>query len=480
MNRQISRLYLIFTLLFTVLIGFTAWWSVIKADDLKDNTANKRPILEQQKVPRGLILARDKSRLAANKSIGRKQNKRYYRIYPHGGLFSHAVGYSFVSRGDAGLEKSQNDFLSGNVNEFESLVDALAGGPKEGDDVQTALDPKAQRVALSALGGQRGSIVAIEPATGAVRVMASKPDFNPNEVPQRYKQLNSEAAGSPLFNRATQASYPPGSTFKVVTAAAALDSGKYSPSSLISGKNDKPISGVPLANFGGENFGAVSLTDALTHSVNTVFGEIGEKLGKRTMYRYMRRFGFDSKPPLDYPKDQMNVSGVYGKGGKILDENNSVDIGRVAIGQERLQVTPLQMAMVASAVANKGRLMQPHFTEKVTAPDGRVREDVQPIEQSRVMSEKSASELTDMMKNVVESGTGVPGQLQGIQVAGKTGTAEAPGGFNDAWFIAFAPADKPKIAIAVVVEHTQQSQTGGEVAAPLAARVMQTLVGGGG
>jgi peptidoglycan glycosyltransferase len=479
LNSQISRLFVVFTLMFAVLIGFTAWWSVIGADDLKDKTANKRPILEQQKIPRGLILARDKSKLAANRQTGERESKRYYRVYPRDSLFSHAVGYSFVSRGNVGLEKSQNDFLSGNLNEFESVIDELSGGPKEGDDVQTALDPDAQRVALEQLGDRRGAIVAIEPKTGLVRVMASKPDFNPNDVPERYKELNSEDAGSPLFNRATQSSYPPGSTFKVVTAAAALDSGKYKPDSLISGKNNKTISGVPLANFGGEDFAQISLTDALTHSVNTVFGEIGEKLGKRTMYRYMRRFGFDAKPPLDYPKEQMAVSGVYGKGGKILNEDDSVDIGRVSIGQERLQVTPLQMAMVASAVANKGRLMQPHFTEKVVAPDGRVRDEVEPKEQAQVISADAAGELTKMMQNVVESGTGVPGQLEGIHVAGKTGTAEAPGGFNNAWFIAFAPAEDPKIAVAVVVERTQQSQTGGEVAAPLAAEVMRTVLGDG-
>jgi penicillin-binding protein A len=307
--------------------------------------------------------------------------------------------------------------------------------------------------------------------------MVSEPGYDPNSVPQQFSDLNRQE-DSPLFNRATQASYPPGSTMKVVTAAAALDTGKYTPDSQISGKNNKPISGVPLSNFGGEDFGSVSLTDALTNSVNTVFGEIAEKLGKNTMYDYMRRFGFNGKPPLDYPRDQIFASGVYDKG-RLIDEDQNVDIGRVGIGQERLQVTPLQMAMVAAAVGNGGRLMRPHFLDKVIGPDGRTKDNFSPQEQSRVMSEKAASDLTTMMKSVVESGSGTAARLQGLEVAGKTGTAEAPGGFNDAWFICFAPADDPEVAVAVVVEETQQSQTGGEVAAPLAAQVMRAVLGDG-
>src|SRR3954447_15954738 len=305
-----------------VLAIFTARWTVLQADALKDEPLNRRPLLEQQQIPRGLILARDGSRLAINKRIGTHQNKRYYRTYPQGNVFSHAIGYAFVSRGASGFEQSQNDILSGTGGDLGSFIDEIAGGPEQGDDIKTTLDPVAQRTALNALGARQGAIVAIDPRSGAVQVMASKPDYNPNQVPEQYAQLN-KAANSPLFNRATQASYPPGSTFKVVTAAAGLDTGKYTPESQISGKNNKEISGVPLANFGGEDFASISLTDALTNSVNTVFGEIGEKLGKKTMYDYMDRFGFDRKPQLDYPRDQMAASGVYGKG-KLLTANDSI------------------------------------------------------------------------------------------------------------------------------------------------------------
>jgi peptidoglycan glycosyltransferase len=479
LNRQIAWLFGCIVLLFAVLAVFTSRWSVLQADDLKKETLNRRPLLEQQQVPRGLILASDGTKLAINRRIGTRQTRRYYRIYPTGDLFAHAVGYSYVSSGDSGLEKSYNDELSGsNDKQLSSFIEQLGGGPKAGDDLRTNLDPSAQREALTALAGQRGAIVALEPQTGRVRVMANVPAFDPNKVPQELRALNKGQGGS-LLNRATQAQYPPGSTMKVVTTAAALDAGLYKPDSFISGRDGVVISGVPLHNYGGENFGAISLTDALTNSVNTVYGQIGEKLGKGTMLKYMRRFGFQSQPPIDLPSSQVAFSGVL-KPPRPLTAGDNWDVGRVAIGQEpHLFVTPLQMALVAATVANKGRLMQPHLGDKVIAPDGRVREEIRPREQSTVMSEQSASDLAGMMTNVVKSGTGTGGALSGIEVAGKTGTADNPKGGNYAWFIAFAPVKDPKVAIAVVVEQTNQSQTGGEVAAPIAARVMRKLLGNG-
>jgi peptidoglycan glycosyltransferase len=474
LNRQIGRLFALFVALFAVLIGATSWWSVLRAKPLQDNPYNRRPLLLAQRIPRGLIFADDGTRLAVNRHTGSGETLRYFRLYPTGPLFSHAVGYSFVSRGSSGLEKAYNRELTGQENEFKSLIDQLGGGTKQGDDVHTNLNARAQRTALAALGGQRGSIVALDPHSGAIKVMASIPDFNANDVPARYQQLNADTVNSPLFNRATQARYPPGSTFKVVTAAAALDSGKYTPDSVISGRNNKVISGVPLQNFGGTDYGPVSLTDALTHSVNTVFGEIGEKLGKRRMFDYMSRFGFGSKLGLDYPSEEISPSGVF-KGRRLLGESDSVDVGRVAIGQERLQVTPLQMAMVAAAVANGGKLMEPRFVDRVTKPDGGLRLRNAPRERATVMSGRTASELAAMMSRVVQEGTGTAAALQGIQVAGKTGTAEVAHGVNQAWFIAFAPVQNPRIAIAVTIERT--SGEGGTVAAPIAKQVLQVLLG---
>lgn len=473
MNRQITQLFGLVVLLFGLLVGFTSRWTVFEAESLEDHTANRRSLLEEQRVPRGLILARDGTVLARSRGRGRGAARRFVRAYPQGRLFSHAVGYSFLDRGRAGLERSRNDDLTGERSELASIVEELSGDEREGRDVWTTLDPPAQRVAFRALAGRRGSIVALEPSTGRVRVMASIPDFDPNQIPNRFGALNRDPA-SPLFNRATQARYLPGSSFKVVTASAALDSGRYGPGSIVDGRSPKTIGGVPLQNFGGQGFGPVTLTAALTSSVNTVFAEVGERLGKDTMLKYMQRFGFGRTPRIDYPRDQLTPSGVFGRG-RLLDAGEAIDIGRVAIGQERLQVTPLQMAMVAAAVANGGRLMKPRLVERVVARDGRVTRRIKPDEAATVMRPAAAAQLAQMMSRVVQEGSGTAGALQGIAVAGKTGTAEVEGGAsNQAWFIAFAPLGAPRLAIAVTVERTQG--TGGTVAAPLARAVLQELL----
>jgi peptidoglycan glycosyltransferase len=480
MNKQIGRLFGLLLVLFGVLIVATSWWTVFGAKGLTDNSANRRPLLEEQRIPRGKILARDGTELAISQRHGKGNSLRYVRQYPTGPLFAHAVGYSFITQGRSGLERKYNDPLTGNANEFKSILEQLTNKTRQGEDLHTTLDPQAQRTAIQALGGQKGAVVALEPDTGRVRVMASVPSFDPNLVPTQLPRLNRDTQNTPLVNRATQSQYPPGSTFKVVTAAAAIDSGKYNPDSIVDGHSPRVISGTPLSNFGGENFGPISLTDALTNSVNTVWAQVGESLGRRTLEKYMDRFGFNRRPPIDYPSSQLTASGVY-SGGRVVGAEQQFDVGRVAIGEGgaegQILVTPLQMAMVAAAVGNKGELMRPRLADKIVDKDGRVKESFDPEKVNRVISEKSAGELAQMMANVVKEGTGTASALQGIQVAGKTGTAQVAGNTaNQAWFIAFAPVDNPKMAIAVTVERTQG--TGGEVAAPIAKQVLQSLIGG--
>jgi penicillin-binding protein A len=478
LNRQIVQLFSIAVTLFALLIFFTSRWTVFQAEELEDKTANRRPLLEEQRIPRGLIRAADGSVIARNRSHGSGDNRTYSRLYETD-LFSHAIGYSFIERGRAGLERSRNAELTGEENEFKSIISELQSQDREGADVHTTLDLEAQRVALRGLGGRRGSIVALEPQTGRVRVMVSVPGFDPNEIPDRYRELNS-AKDSPLFNRATQARYPPGSTFKVVTAAAALDSGKFTPDSVVDGSSPKTISGVPLANAGGQSFGPINLTDALTNSVNTVWAQVGERLGRATLERYMERFGFNQDPLLDYPDSEMSASGVRNAKGRLLGADAGFDVGRVAIGQGgaegAIQVSPLQMALVAGAVGNGGKLMKPRLTDRVVAKDGRVKERIKPDQQSQVMSQKAAGQLAQMMGGVVREGTGTAAALEGIEVGGKTGTAEVDNATaNQAWFIGFAPLDNPRMAIAVTVERTQGQ--GGTEAAPIAKQVLQTLIG---
>jgi peptidoglycan glycosyltransferase len=473
-NRQIVQMFGLVVALFAVLVFFTSRWTVFEAESLEDKTSNRRPLIEELREPRGLILARDGTKLAESVPRGRGEDRIFTRTYPNGSLFGHAVGYAFVQQGKAGLEASRNDELTGKEDEFESIISELQSEKEEGADVVTTLDPAAQQLATELLGGQNGSVVALEPDTGRVRVMVSVPQFDPNQVPR--------GGDIQFLNRATQSSYPPGSTFKVVTAAAALDTGKYTPASIIDGSSPKEISGVPLSNSGGQDFGPIPLTDALTNSVNTVFAEVGEQLGRQTLVDYMERFGFNQDPQLDYPDGQMKASGVReGASGDLLGGDDGFDVGRVAIGQGGAEgailVTPLQMAQVAGAVGSGGVLMKPRLTERVVGKDGRVKERIEPDEQNRVMKEETAAELAAMMTRVVDEGTGTAAALSGIDVAGKTGTAEVDNATsNQAWFIGFAPVDDPKLAIAVTVERTQGQ--GGTVAAPIAAEVLQQLLGG--
>jgi peptidoglycan glycosyltransferase len=473
-NAPITRLYVLVLVLFATLVAFTSYWSVFAADDLRNHVANRRPLLEEQRIKRGEIGTTDGVLVARSLPEGSGSDRIYVREYPQGEMFGHPVGYSYVQRGRSGIERSENDVLVGRENEFVSILDQIEGAAQEGSNLTVTLDAGAQSVATGALAGRNGAVVAIEPQTGAVRAMAAVPRYDPNLIPDAFAELNS-AGDSPLFNRATQSGYPPGSTMKVVTAAAALDSGEYDPDSIVNGDSPKRISGVPLNNFGNQSFGDIDLTAALTNSVNTVWAQVGEDLGAETILEYMDRFGFNAKPPLDYPPDQMLASGVY-DGDELLTSADEIDIGRVAIGQERLRVTPLQMAMVVSAVANGGELMQPTFLQQVTDPDGRVSDELDPQAESRVMSEEAADELAEMMSSVVEEGTGTAAALAGIDVAGKTGTAEInpAANVNQAWFIGFAPVDDPQIAVAATVERT--SSTGGEVAAPIARDVMAELL----
>jgi len=457
MNAPIVRLYVVFIVMFLVLVAFSSRWAVFGATKLRDNPHNSRVVLEEQRVKRGIIRGDDGRVLAGNRPL---PGKRYERRYPTGKLFALPVGYDDVRFGRAGLEKHYNDDLVGREAELAGIVDSLVKKDPVGDDLRTWLDPKAQKVAYQALGDRTGAVVAMDVRTGAVRVLAGTPSFDPDN-PGRGNR----------FNLATQGLFPPGSTMKTVTATAAIDTGKYQPTTQVSGRNEKIISGTPLHNFGGEDFGDIDLTFALTHSVNTVYAEVGVKIGKATLAEYMSRFGFQADPPMDYPADQMQPSGSYRKGRVISERSRFVDVGRTAIGQALLLVTPLQMATVAQTIGNGGVRMEPRLVRKVIDPDGRTVETPTPKVAERVMSRDTAAKVTAMMKQVVREGTGTAAALQGVELAGKTGTAEIDiaNGINDLWFIGFTA----KTAVAVVI--SRERGQGGTVAAPVAKQVLEAL-----
>jgi peptidoglycan glycosyltransferase len=407
-------------------------------------------------------------------------------------LFAHIVGYSTQSRSRSGLEASENDYLTGSNANLHTVLDTtlnrIRGATIKGNDLWLTLRPGAQRVAMEQLAGKCGSVVALDVRTGAVLAAASRPTFDPNLVESNFGAINNIRAScsppAPLLNRATDGLFVPGSIFKVVTSAAALDSGRYTIDSRFVDRGYCIEYGKQVRNFGDmsgpEVFGSVDFLQALEHSINAVFCEIGKTIGAGRILGTSKQFGFYADPPLETPGNERSPSGLYNHGRLFYPKNPStqVDPGRLAFGQERMLTTPLQMAMVAGAVANHGVVMKPYVVGRVTGPGGGVIKRTHPEKYRRAMRTSTANDITRMMEAVVTGGTGTAAQIPGIQVAGKTGTAETGGAgtLNTTWFIAFAPANAPRIAIAVVLQN--QTGAGGTTAAPIAKAVMQALLAG--
>ena len=485
MNRQITRLALAGVGLIVVLVVATTYWQAWAAGDLADRQDNTVQRVVQFTIERGeirgrgLTYARNRARKVGGRTL-------YFREYPPAGLAAHVHGYSTQSRFRTGLERSMNDYLTGqNANlstVLDTAVDRLKGATITGNDLVLTLHPRAQRAALNALGSRCGAVVALEPRTGKVLVMASSPTYDPNLVEDDFDRITRIRADckrpDALLNRATAGLYAPGSTFKVVTAAAAIDSGRYSRSSDFVDPGYCEVYGKRVNNYDTSRpFGRLDLHTALVHSVNSVFCNIGKEVGAKFLVEYMKRFGFYSTPPLETPSGERAPSGLYSEQ-ELFDpeEDTDVDPGRFAFGQERLLVTPLQMAMVAAAIANDGLVMRPTVVDRIVAPDGSVVSRTKPQDLGRAVKPEAARAVAAMMRDAVERGTGTAARLPGVVVGGKTGTAETGiEGLNTTWFIAYAGKNRPEVAIAVVVE--QQNSTGGQTAAPVAREVLQAILG---
>jgi penicillin-binding protein A len=487
-NKQVSQVAVVGLVLLAALIVGTTYWQTWANAGLADRQDNDIRLVAQFTIKRGKIFAAGGTPLAVNVSKKISGQTLYFRRYPSGPLFSDVVGYSTQTRNRTGLEQSYNDYLTGsNANldtVFRSTIDKLKGSTVTGNDVVLTLRPNLQALARRLLQGKCGAVVALEPTTGRVLAMVTNPTYNPNLIEKRFRQATRSNApcGAPLLNRATAGRYQPGSTFKMVTAAAALDTGRFTPSSPFYDPGYCIEYGKQVRNAGNpeapETFGHVDLSTGFEHSINSVFCNVGKALGAGTVLRYAKRFGFYSLPPLETPENERVASGLYQRG-RLFDPKQpqfQVDPGRLAFGQERLQVTPLQMAMVAAAIANHGVLMRPQLVERVLSPSGKTITHLRPRALGRPVKPQTAAELTQMMELAVSGGTGTAAQIPGIRVAGKTGTAEiGRGNIHTTWFAAFAPADAPKIAIAVVVEN-QNGGFGGTVAAPIARQVMEALL----
>jgi peptidoglycan glycosyltransferase len=475
-NRPIRRLSIACLVLMMSLLIADNLIQLVEAGSLRDKPQNSRQREINLGRQRGPIVVAGKS---VAESVPVDDVYKYQRRYPGGSLYAPVTGYfSIVS--STQLEQSENGVLSGQDNRLfiRRLSDYFTGRQPKGGTVELTLDPATQEAAAAALGNRRGAVVALNPKTGAILALVTSPSFDPNllavhdgtTLNNNDRKLTSDPA-KPLLDRATELTYPPGSTFKLITAAAALSSGKYTTETQIDAPNvlQLPQSTSILSNFGGETCSPTqreSLLEALQTSCNTAFAKLGLTLGAKALSDQARKFGFDSTIS-GFPLRQ--AASIFPDG---------IDLPQTAlsaIGQFDVRTTPLQMAMVAAAIANGGKEMKPYVVKQTLAPDLSVLQTTTPQQIAQPIDGNVAAELTTMMTAVVNGGTGGNAALPGIQVAGKTGTAQnAVGQAPHSWFVGFAPADNPEVAVCVFVENSggDQNGQGGTIAAPIARAVM--------
>jgi peptidoglycan glycosyltransferase len=493
-NKQLLHVSVAALVLLAALIVSTTYWQTWAVGDLADKQDNSIQLVSRLTVDRGKILAGGRV-LASNRSHRKHGLTIFTRRYPSGTLAPQVLGYATEAGTTTGLEQSLDDYLTGAntnlTNTFKEELRKLGGQTVHGDNVILTLRPAVQELALQQLAGRCGAVVALDAKTGAVLAMASSPTYNANliEQPKGFGKVlkikGSCGDSSALVNNATAGLYPPGSTFKLVTAAAALDSGAYTPSSVFNDPGYCIEYGQHVSNAGNpdqngpEAFGNVTLAQGFEHSINSVFCKVGMHLGGEEILKYAKRFGFYSLPPLDTPPNTSNSSGLY-KNGKLWDpkSNSEIDSGRLAFGQFNMLATPLQMALVAATVADHGVEPKPYLVQKIVAADGSTVAKTTPQTLGRVIKPQTAAELNQMMQLVVQGGTAATvGFPPSLQVAGKTGTAELGlGSVYDAWFVCFAPASNPRFVVSVVVEK-QPNGFGASVAAPIAKAILEKLMG---
>jgi peptidoglycan glycosyltransferase len=479
MNRQIRRVGLVVTACFVALFLQLNYLQVVSASRLANHPRNVRAVLRDYSAPRGDILTPDGAVVAHSTPIDDEFERQ--RGYPTGALFGHLSGHFSFTFGATGVEDAYNTDLAGRSPELalKNLGDWLIGKEPVGDVVLSITDA-AQKEARAALGDRRGSVVVLDPGTGDVLALWSYPSYDPSPLAgHRAKEVQAafeayrDDPGNPMLPRAFRERYPPGSTFKVVTAATGLETGVATTERRFPSLRslDLPQSDKVLRNFGSSSCGG-TLVEAFRRSCNTSFAQLGLDLGER-LAEGAEAFGIGENVPFDLPEARSAgpVPGTF--------RRNQPSFANAAIGQGDVAVTPLQMAMMAGAIANGGVLMAPRVVTEVRDPDGGVARRLEPREWKRAVSPETAATVGRMMVDVVRAGTGRAAAVPGVTVAGKTGTAQAPGGPPHAWFIGFAPAEAPRLAVAVIVERggdMGDEATGGRVAAPVAGQVLAKML----
>ncbi|GAB3198313.1 penicillin-binding transpeptidase domain-containing protein [Nocardioides hungaricus] len=489
MNKPIRTISIFCLLLFLALMVNASYLQYWKAGKLGDDPRNRREIVASYSRERGAILT---GRTAVAESVESDDVYKFQRTYPQPMMYAPITGwFSYYSQ--AGVELTRNDVLSGEDSRLfvTKLVDLLSNEPPQGGNVQLTIDRAAQQAAydgLRAVGpGVQGAVVAIEPNTGRILAMASLPTYDPNKlashdlgaVTDTFDRLEKDPA-QPLLNRAIQTRLPPGSTFKVVTAAAAIEKGLYKADDRVPGGDtyQLPLTSGPtglIDNEGrscGANGSTIPFTQAMGQSCNTSFAQIAGQVGAEDMLRTAEGFGFNSSYLDDLSAQARSV---------FPDELDDAELGQSGFGQFEVSATPLQMAMVAAGLANGGTVMKPYLVDEEQSANLDVLDKTEPQELSRAVSPTTASEVTKLMVATVNEGTASPARIDGISVAGKTGTAQS--GIPDvppyAWFISYAPADNPEVAVAVMIQRADIDRgeiAGGLIGGPIAKAVMEAVI----
>ena len=484
MNKPIRVVAAFCLVLFLALLVNATWLMYGRSGDFAEDNRNRRIVAAAFSRERGAILV-EKEPVA--RSVPSDYKYKFQRVYPQPFKYAHVTGY-FSWYGTTGIERSQNPWLSGDDSGLfvTRLVDLMSNTNPTGGNVQLTLDPAAQTAAwdgLQALPGEAlGAVVALEPSTGRVLAMASTPSFDPNvlaghdfgAVADASAELN-ERDDDPLINRTIGTTLPPGSTFKLVTAAAAIESGKYDADSLVPGgyRFKLPQSETSIGNHDGSNCGGsrITMSQALEVSCNVAFLSLADELGSSALADQAEAFGFNATQLEDIPGQ---ATSLYPR------DMDAPQTAMSGIGQSSVTATPLQMAMVVSAIANQGDLMRPYLVDEVRTPNLDVYDRPEPERISQAVTASTAEELTRMMVSTVEIGTATPAAIPGIQVAGKTGTAQSTADRPPyAWFVSFAPADNPQVAVAVMVEASSQPREeigGGLLGGPIAKAVMEAVI----
>ncbi|MCI9494539.1 MAG: FtsW/RodA/SpoVE family cell cycle protein [Adlercreutzia mucosicola] len=453
LGKRLTGAMLMYSLLFAVLVANLTYIMIIKAPEYQNMPSNNHTIAREAKMERGTISTEDGVVLA--RSV-RQDDGTYKREYPAGTLAAHIVGYSSQKFGTAGIEAAYNDTLRGQQNfaSFTDVVNSLAGIQTKGNDVTLSIDSRIQESAQAALEGQVGACVVMDPETGAVLGMASSPTFNAAD----YEALLSQSAdsnSSELYNRATQALYAPGSTFKMVSLAAALQDGVAMPTTEYDAPGEMEIGNAPVTNVKKRDYGRITLEQATWYSSNTVFGQVGVQIGADLLVQMAMNFGFNETIKFDLPlamslmpdPDEMTEwETAWAACGEPVGEHES---------PAGPQATVLEMCMVGSAIANEGALMQPYLVDGVYNANGERSFSAAPVKLKQAIDKETAARVMTVLEGVVTEGTGTRAAIEGVKVAGKTGTSERGDGDTDSWFVGMAPAEDPKVVVAINLERAE-------------------------